>query len=294
MRITINLATRPYTDVGPALKQLRMAMALLAVLAAALGFSLRTLHVDAEAARLRERAADANLQRLQQEQASYQQRMKEPQNAELLGHIAVLNQLIDEKSFSWTLAMEDLETVLPAGVQATTLEPLRDAKTGSITLRLRVAGPRDKAVELVRNIERSKHFAEPRIVGENSESSGGANERLEPISASSRVNFDLLALYKPSYEPRPQRKSATVEAPAAVVSMPTPVPNRAGAPRPPQPNMQPMQRPPFARPPQPNAMQQRPYGFPQNSPNMPLDPRGNAWTHPRNMPNQPPTPEEEQ
>ena len=46
------------------------------------------------------------------------------------------------RDFSWTLAMEDLETVLPGGVQVTTLEPMRD-KDGHITLHLRVLGPRD-------------------------------------------------------------------------------------------------------------------------------------------------------
>jgi hypothetical protein len=47
----------------------------------------------------------------------------------------------------------------------------------------------------VQNLERSKHFLQPRIVGESSESTGGPNERLEPISASNRVNFELLAEY---------------------------------------------------------------------------------------------------
>ena len=32
MSITLNLATRPYADIGPALKRLRIAMAALAVL----------------------------------------------------------------------------------------------------------------------------------------------------------------------------------------------------------------------------------------------------------------------
>jgi len=54
-------------------------------------------------------------------------------NDALLKQVAALNQLIDEKTFSWTLAMEDLETVLPGGVQTNTLEPVRDPKTGIIT-----------------------------------------------------------------------------------------------------------------------------------------------------------------
>jgi type IV pilus assembly protein PilN len=92
--------------------------------------------------------------------------------------------------------MEDLEIVLPAGVQVSTLEPIR-ATDGSITLHLRVIGPRDRAIDLVRNLEGSKDFLQPRIVGENSESSGSPGEKLEPVSASNRVNFDLLVNYNP-------------------------------------------------------------------------------------------------
>ena len=123
--------------------------------------------------------------------------MRQPANAQLLLQAEALNQLFDEKAFSWTLAMEDLETVLPGGVQVSTLEPVRD-KDGHITLHLRVVGPRDRAVDWCSNLEHSKRFLLPRIVGENSEATGGPGEKLEPVSASNRVNFDLLAEYNPA------------------------------------------------------------------------------------------------
>ncbi len=63
--------------------------------------------------------------------------MQQPDNARTLQQAESLNQLFDEKAFSWTLAMEDLETVLPAGVQVTTLEPT--VKDGQITVHLRVS-----------------------------------------------------------------------------------------------------------------------------------------------------------
>ena len=194
MRISLNLATRPFADLGPAIKRLRIAMAVLAVLAIGLALGLRAFHQQAEEARARENTLDSAIARITLERQGYQNRMRQPENADLLTHVTILNKLFDEKAFSWTLAMEDLETVLPSGVQAATLEPTR-AKNGVITLHMRVAGPRDKAVELVRNLERSKRFLLPRIVGESAESTGGVGEKLEPVSASNRVNFDLLADY---------------------------------------------------------------------------------------------------
>jgi len=216
MRVTLNLATRPFTDVGPAIKQLRIAMAVLALLAICLGLGLYSFHQKAEAARARAHSLDGQITQITQERLGYQNLMHQPANVQLLAQTEALNRLFDEKAFSWTLAMENLETVLPSGVQVTTLEPVR-AKDGHITLHLRVLGPRDRAVELVRNLEHSKRFLLPRIVGENAESVGGPNEKLEPISASSRVNFDLLAEYNPgSPEERiakaPQKATPATEA----------------------------------------------------------------------------------
>ncbi len=198
MRITLNLATRPFADLGPAIKRLRIGMAVLAAIGIGLGVGLHAIHQKAEAARARDHSLDGQIARISQEREGYQALMRQPANAQLLTQAAVLNKLFDEKTFSWTLAMEDLETVLPGGVQVTTLEPAR-AKDGHITLHLRVIGPRDRAVELVRNLEHSKRFLLPRIVGENaSETSAGPNQRLAPVSASDRFDFDLQADYNPA------------------------------------------------------------------------------------------------
>ena len=198
MKININLATRPFADLGPTLKRLRIAMAVFAVVCIGLGVGLHLLHSKAEAARAREQALDAQIAKINGERQGYQALMRQPDNALVLQEANNLNALFDQKAFSWTLAMEDLETVLPAGVQVTTLEPVRDEKTGEITLKLRVVGPRDKGIELVQNLEHSRHFLHPAITGESLESNGGPNTALEPVSASNRVNFDLNAQYNPA------------------------------------------------------------------------------------------------
>jgi len=52
MRVTLNLATRPFADQGPMLKRLRIAMGALALLSIGLVLGLRALHSKADAARL--------------------------------------------------------------------------------------------------------------------------------------------------------------------------------------------------------------------------------------------------
>ena len=196
MRISLNLASRPFADVGPTLKRLRIAMVALAVVCIALFIGLHLFDNRAAQARAREHALDLQIAHLQSERQRDDAVMHQPANSQLLEQVQTLNQLFDQKAFSWTLAMENLETVLPAGVQVTSIEPMRD-KEGKITVHLRVVGPRDRAVDLVRNLEHSRRFRLPRIVGENSESTSSSNQHPEPVSAASRFEFDLFADYNP-------------------------------------------------------------------------------------------------
>ncbi len=196
MRITLNLASRPYANLGPALKRLRIAMAALAVLCLLFFFGLHLFDRQAHDARDRDHSLDGQIARVQAERASAEAMMRRPDNAQVLIQAEALNQLFDQKAFSWTLAMEAMETVLPGGVQVTSIEPIR-AEDGHITVHVRVVGPRDHADELVANLERSRRFLLPRIVGENAESSNNPSQRQEAISISNRFDFDLLADYNP-------------------------------------------------------------------------------------------------
>jgi type IV pilus assembly protein PilN len=170
---------------------------MVALAAVALGVGVYALDQKAKLARAREHVLDLKIAQLNRERQGYQAMMRQAGNAAVLEQAQDLNQLFDEKSFSWTLAMEDLETVLPGGVQVTTLEPLRD-KDGHISLHMRVLGPRDGDIVLLENLEHSKRFLSPRIVNETSETASGPSQRMEPVSVSNRVNFDLIADYNPA------------------------------------------------------------------------------------------------
>ncbi len=111
MKITLNLATRPYVDIGPALKRLRIAMAVLAVIAIGLCLGLRAVHQKAGEARATEQRVQSKIDSISRERQGYQEMMRRPANDRLLKQAGKLNQLFDEKTFSWTLAMEDLENV---------------------------------------------------------------------------------------------------------------------------------------------------------------------------------------
>ncbi|HUB51870.1 MAG TPA: hypothetical protein VL986_06980 [Terracidiphilus sp.] len=252
MRITLNLATRPFVDVGPAMKRLRIAMIALAVFSLAAVGALHFVHNKAEAARAREHSLDGAIAKINTERSGYEAMMAKPDNAQFMTEVDELNTLFEEKSFSWTMAMESLETELPGGVQVTQIEPQR-SKTGQITLHLRVVGPHDLSDQLVEHLERSKRFQSPRIVGEEAESANNPNSKnLEPVSVSNRYNFDLQAEYIPPTEEelaaeRKKQKAIDAESKAeeaAPVVAPRPVLPPKAVPAPMAPNrVAPLRRP---------------------------------------------------
>jgi type IV pilus assembly protein PilN len=204
MKITLNLASQPYVDLRMVLKRLRVVMLVLILIAIPLLFLLKAEHKKAESATARVHAMQTNVRNLERQQQSYEALMQEPQNAEVLKQSGYLNDLFRRKAFSWTATMTDLETVLPSGVQVLSLDPAI-TKSGQVQIHLRVSGARDRAIQLVQNLEKSKHFASPRLAGEMLAQTQGQNNNFQPASNSSAVNFDILADYRPI---TPEEKTA--------------------------------------------------------------------------------------
>jgi type IV pilus assembly protein PilN len=123
--------------------------------------------------------------------------MSQPQNRAVLDRSKFLNALFARKSFSWTSVMMDLERVLPTGVQVTSIEPQITAD-GEVNIRLRVSGDRDRAVDLVRNLERSQRFLSPRLANEAAQTQepGKSMVAFQP-STPGGVEFDILSGYNP-------------------------------------------------------------------------------------------------
>jgi type IV pilus assembly protein PilN len=195
MRISVNLANRPFIELRPLFAKLRLAMVVLALLAVGLGFALHSLNAKARVAQAQMDALRAKTRRYQQERMANEARMRQPQNMAVLERSRFLNAAFAEKSFSWTAVMMDLEKVLPAGVQVTSIEPVI-TKEGDVNIRLRVSGDREKAVQLVRNLETSQRFLSPRLASEQAQTQEG-NRNAAQVTAPGAVQFDVLSGYNP-------------------------------------------------------------------------------------------------
>lgn len=195
MRISVNLATKPFIELRPLFARLRLAVLVLSFVAIGLAFWLHALNTKARAAEAQMNALKAKTLEYQQERQRNEARMRQPQNMAVLERSQYLNALFAQKSFSWTAVMMDLERVLPAGVQVTSIEPAT-SKTGEVSIRLKVSGDRERAVQLVRNLEKSQRFVGPRLAGESAQAQETGRATASPVGMGA-VEFDILSGYNP-------------------------------------------------------------------------------------------------
>ena len=195
MRISVNLATRPFIELRPLFAKLRLAVVALALLATGLVFWLHALTAKEHAAEAQMNVLKAKTLQFQQERQQNEARMRQPQNMAVLERSQFLNALFAQKSFSWTAVMMDLERVLPTGVQVTSLEP-QIGKDGGVSVRLRVSGDRERAVLLLRNLETSQRFVAPRLSGEAAQAQELGRNGGQAVGPGT-VEFEILSGYNP-------------------------------------------------------------------------------------------------
>lgn len=197
MKVQINLATRPFVELRPYMLRLRWIMGGIACISVALLIAAHLLQERLDVALIKMHAIEARVNAATSEKQANERQMRQPANAAVLDRAHFLNALFLRKSFSWTAVMMDLETVLPSGVQVTSIEPGVSAD-GEVIIRMRVAGDRDRAVQLVRNLEHSKRFLHPRLSSEAVQA-----KNLPQVNAAAangtvgNVEFEILANYNP-------------------------------------------------------------------------------------------------
>jgi|HubBroStandDraft_6_1064221.scaffolds.fasta_scaffold109767_2 type IV pilus assembly protein PilN len=228
MRIQLNLASRPFVELGPLYFRLRILIVLLAVVAVPLWLLLATEKRKAAEAQARLDAVQQKIYAIEAQRQEFQSQMREPQNASVLSQSQFLNHVFARKAFSWTAVMMDLENVLPSGVQVLNIDPVVSSKDGKVTIRLRVSGAHDRGVDLVRNLEHSHRFLSPRLARETAESNQNGRPIEQVNTALPNVNFDLLAEYNPL--PETVEKPAPAKQPKSVTKTAR-APKTSGAPR---------------------------------------------------------------
>jgi hypothetical protein len=136
-------------------------------------------------------AEKVNLEKLQRQEQQDLDILNKSENRDVRDKSQVINSLIRRKEFSWTLIFSDLEHLMPTRLHVVSITPQLD-RNFDIEIHMTVAGDsRDKAIELVHNMETSREFRHAQVVSENDTRHEGGGQ------AGDTVQFEIIAQYVP-------------------------------------------------------------------------------------------------
>jgi len=192
MRLDINLASKVYEDARDFWIRWGIGLGLLSVVTIGLLVMAISGFWAARQDRSQISELESKIAERDKERADAEALLNRPENRVIRDKSQYLNDLISRKAFSWTKAFEDLERVMPPKIHLVSIQPqLND--NNQLEIKMMVAGEsQEKAIELVKHMEDSKHFRETRIEG-----IGPAN--VQPGSTDT-VQVQINALYVPARE----------------------------------------------------------------------------------------------
>jgi len=191
MRLDINLASQPYEDARRFWAQWGVALAGLILITLILVYSTALGWINAAKDRDLIRKSEQQIAQRDNEMQNAQALLNRSENSVIRDRSQFLNDLFERKSFSWTRVFADLEQVMPAHLHLVSIRP-EMSREHQLQLKLQVAGEsRERAIELVRNMEGSRRFEQAHIDEEND----AANQ-----TAGDNAQFQISAFYVPESE----------------------------------------------------------------------------------------------
>ncbi len=192
MRVNINLASQPYEVAQTYRHRMTMLITALGVIAALLlGYIVyQRQHSRGINRQLTE--VQRQIRGLENEEAQARAILNKPANRVIADQSDFLNQLFARKALSWTRVFTEMEKIVPAGLHVVSMKP-ELTKTNDLVLHVIVAtDSRDRAVEMVRNMEKSAHLRQAQIVAETVTTNSS-----DQAAGGGTIQFDIAAVYLP-------------------------------------------------------------------------------------------------
>jgi len=202
MRLNLNLATQPYAEVRRFMMRWTVVLALVFALTVVLVYMAGTALKGWNTARQKNSEIQAKIAERDQLRAQAQGYLAQPQNRDTRDRSQFLNELIARKAFSWTQVFSDLERLMPVGLHVVSVTPAVN-DDNQLEVRMMVNGrSRDRAIELVKRLEDSKHFAVARITDERlvaGQAGPGGVRAASPtgVQPGDTAQFQISAVYVP-------------------------------------------------------------------------------------------------
>jgi type IV pilus assembly protein PilN len=193
MRLNINLASQPYEAARFYRRRMGVLVLALAVLTALLGGYI--VYQRAQSRGINKQLAQVRweIKGLDLEDAQARALLNKPANRDIADQSEFLNQLFARKALSWTRVFTEMEKIVPPNLHVVSMKP-EYTKTNDLMLRVVVAtDSRDRAIELVRRMEKSNHFRQAQVMAE----AVTANTS-DQTAGPGNIQFDIAAIYVPN------------------------------------------------------------------------------------------------
>ena len=190
MRLDINLATHAYEDARQFWTRWGIGVSVLGIVTVALLIAVVTGWYNARLDRNKISDLRAQIAERDREKSAAEALLNRPENRVMREKSQYLNDLITRKAFSWTRAIETLERLMPPKIHLVSIQPELN-EDNQLAIKMVVAGDStERAFELVRRMEESKHFRETRIQATNQMVQQGSDS----------VQVEIGALYIATHE----------------------------------------------------------------------------------------------
>ncbi len=191
VRFKINFASQPYQQVQRFMMLWRMVISGVALVSVALVCVSITAYLSWQVKEQQARELRRQISEYDNRKAEVETFLNRRENSQTRQRAEFLNSMIARKAFSWTEVFTDLERVVPRGLHVKSIHPEVNGYD-QLELHLVVSGStRGAAIEVVRRLELSPLFAQPRIESEATQDQGRASDDL--------VQYTITAVYIPGF-----------------------------------------------------------------------------------------------
>jgi len=204
MRLNINLASQPYEAARRFAIQWGSIIAVLSLVTIGLVGIAASSYMRSRPVIKQRHELEAKIAELDREKRTAEDKLNLPGNRDTRDKSHFLNMLIARKAFSWTQVFAELEKLMPARVHVVSIRP-DFTPNNQLQIHLEAIGDtREKANDLVRQLEKSPAFRAPQVREEKDDTGQGSN------SQNVGVQFVIVADYVPNLEkPRTDDKPQT-------------------------------------------------------------------------------------
>jgi len=175
MRVRLNLATKPLEAHRKFVAGSGLVGAIAFLIFLGLGWHVHL----ARKANAEMRAKTARIQQevsnLAQQHAALDLFFHLDENARLHDRAAFINNLIDARSFNWTMMFMDLEQVLPAGVRVVSIEPKQEK--GRVEVKFTIGATNNEAkLKFIKALEDSRTFSHVQLTSTHLTTAGTSGD----------------------------------------------------------------------------------------------------------------------